>query len=265
MARVNGVTSLFRRPKCFPLTPFFANAIESSIELGHGGMGAVYQAMDENLNCVVAVKETFAKTEEHRRAFRREAELLANLNHPTLPKVMDHFTQGEGQFLVMQFFSGHDLAELLELREQPFAVDKVLGWAEQLLDALEELHSYDPPIVHRDIKPSNLKVTPKGRVVSARFWAGQGTRRGKCLRRTPTANRKASTATRPIMRRSNRFAARVRIRAAISTRLPPRFGRCSPGRFRQTPCRRVGEKEEGKPDPLDPAHELNSGSPAVCV
>ena len=113
-------------------------------ELGHGGMGAVYQAMDENLSCVVAVKETFAATDEQRRAFRREAELLANLSHPTLPRVMDHFTHSDGQFLVMQFVPGHDLAELLELREQPFAVAKVLDWADQLLDALEELHSSDP-------------------------------------------------------------------------------------------------------------------------
>jgi len=107
-------------------------------------MGAVYQAMDENLSCVVAVKETFAATDEQRRAFRREAELLANLSHPTLPRVMDHFTHSDGQFLVMQFVPGHDLAELLELREQPFAVAKVLDWADQLLDALEELHSFDP-------------------------------------------------------------------------------------------------------------------------
>src|SRR6185295_14541667 len=94
-------------------------------ELGHGGMGAIYQAMDENLSCVVAVKETFATTDDQRRAFKREAELLANLNHPTLPKVMDHFTHDDGQFLVMQFVAGHDLAELLQLREQPFSVARV--------------------------------------------------------------------------------------------------------------------------------------------
>src|SRR5712691_903833 len=96
-------------------------------QLGHGGMGAVYQAMDENLSCVVAVKETFAISDEQRRAFRREAQLLANLNHPTLPRVMDHFAHGEGQFLVMQFVPGNDLEELLGLREQqPFSVARVI-------------------------------------------------------------------------------------------------------------------------------------------
>jgi serine/threonine protein kinase len=56
-------------------------------ELGHGGMGAVYQAMDEELSCLVAVKETFATNDEQRRAFHREAKLLANLDHPALPRV----------------------------------------------------------------------------------------------------------------------------------------------------------------------------------
>jgi serine/threonine protein kinase len=48
-------------------------------QLGHGGMGAVYQAMDENLSCLVAVEETFSVTDDQRRAFRHEAQLLANL------------------------------------------------------------------------------------------------------------------------------------------------------------------------------------------
>src|SRR3982074_2613521 len=118
--------------------------------LGRGGMGAVYQAMDDNLSCLVAVKETFAKTEEQQNAFEREAKLLANLSHPALPRVMDHFSEGEGQFLVMQFIPGNDLSELLALRERPFDATKVLEWADYLLDALEELHSYRPPIIHRD-------------------------------------------------------------------------------------------------------------------
>ena len=99
-------------------------------QLGHGGMGAVYQAMDENLSCIVAVKETFATTDEQRRAFKREAELLANLSHPTLPRVMDHFTHGEGQFLVMQFVAGESLQARLD-RQGPLALTEILRIAHQ--------------------------------------------------------------------------------------------------------------------------------------
>jgi formylglycine-generating enzyme required for sulfatase activity/predicted Ser/Thr protein kinase len=227
---------------------------------GHGGMGAVYQAMDENLNCLVAVKETFAKADEHRRAFRREAELLANLNHPTLPKVMDHFTHGDGQFLVMQFVSGHDLAELLELREQPFAVDKVLAWAGQLLDALEELHSYDPPIVHRDIKPSNLKVTPKGRVVLLDFGLAKG-----AAGQMSTAD--ADSQPKSIYGYTPNYAPLEQIRGAGTD---PRSDLYSlgatvwsllTGKVPPDALSRVADKEEGKPDPLIGAHELNASVP----
>src|SRR5947209_4780674 len=143
-------------------------------QLGRGGMGAVYQAMDENLNCMVAVKETFAATDEHRRAFKREAELLANLSHGSLPKVSNHFSEGEGQFLVMQYVPGNDLSELMALRGRLFAVEKVLAWAASLLDALEELPSYNPPIIHRDIKPANLKLTPRGKILLLDFGLAKG-------------------------------------------------------------------------------------------
>jgi len=137
-------------------------------------MGSVYQAIDENLNCVVAVKEALALSRKHLLAFKREAQLLANLHHPSLPKVTDHFTEGDGEFLVMQFIPGNDLAELMAIRERPFAVDQVLDWANSLLEALQELHSHKPPIIHRDIKPSNLKLTPKGRIILLDFGLAKG-------------------------------------------------------------------------------------------
>src|SRR5829696_3444184 len=83
--------------------------------LGRGGMGAVYEAEDARLSRNVALKETLVETDELRRAFEREARLLANLRHPALPKVLDHFEEGGGLFLVMEFIPGDDLGRLLDL------------------------------------------------------------------------------------------------------------------------------------------------------
>ena len=121
-------------------------------------MGAVYEAVDQRLDTTVALKETLFADERLRKQFEREARLLARLHHPALPRVSDHFSEGDGQFLVMQFIPGDDLSED-GARRGPFPADQVLTWADQLLDALDYLHTQDPQIVHRDIKPQNLKLT----------------------------------------------------------------------------------------------------------
>jgi serine/threonine protein kinase len=143
-------------------------------QLGKGGMGAVYEAMDERLSRTVALKETLAESDDLKRAFEREARLLANLRHPVLPKVIDHFTEEDGQFLVMEFIPGNDLGDLLERRQQPFSSDEVLRWADDLLDALDYLHTNEPPIIHRDIKPANLKLTAKGKIILLDFGLAKG-------------------------------------------------------------------------------------------
>src|SRR5919107_5392825 len=92
--------------------------------LGRGGMGAVYEATDLRLSRIVALKETLVETDELRRAFEREARLLANLRHPSLPKVIDHFGEGAGLFLVMEHIPGDDLGDMLERQGQPFLPDE---------------------------------------------------------------------------------------------------------------------------------------------
>src|SRR6187431_1115726 len=129
--------------------------------LGQGGMGAVYEALDERLDTTVALKETLFADERLRKQFEREARLLARMHHPALPRVSDHFSEGDGQFLVMQFIPGDDLSEKYAQRRSPFSPAEVLVWADQLLDALDYLHTQEPPIVHRDIKPQNLKLTAR--------------------------------------------------------------------------------------------------------
>lgn len=137
-------------------------------------MGAVYEAMDQRLSRVVAIKETLINTDDGRKAFEREASLLANLRHPALPNVMDHFAEGNGQYLVMEFISGDDLAQLLELRQRAFPVADVLRWGDDVLKAVEYLHGHTPPILHRDIKPSNLKLTRAGALFLIDFGLAKG-------------------------------------------------------------------------------------------
>lgn len=143
-------------------------------QLGQGGMGAVYEAVDERLDTTVALKETLFTDERLRKQFEKEARLLARMHHPALPRVSDHFSENSGQFLVMQFIAGDDLSEMLAHRRGPFPADQVLTWADQLLDALDYLHTQEPPIIHRDIKPQNLKLTARGQVILLDFGLAKG-------------------------------------------------------------------------------------------
>ena len=142
--------------------------------IGEGGMGTVYHATDQRLGNVVALKEAHFSEDYLRAAFEREARLLANLRHPALPKVMDHFSEGEKQYLVMEFITGDDLASLLSKQGTPFPPQRVLVWMDQILDALEYLHRNTPPIIHRDIKPANLKLTADDRIVLLDFGLAKG-------------------------------------------------------------------------------------------
>ena len=156
-------------------------------QLGQGGMGAVYEAIDQRLDTTVALKETLFADERLRKQFEREARLLARLHHPALPRVSDHFSEGDGQFLVMQFIPGDDLSEMMTRKHGPFPANQVLTWADQLLDALDYLHTQDPQIVHRDIKPQNLKLTARGQIILLDFGLAKG-QAGEISRITTTAS-----------------------------------------------------------------------------
>lgn len=137
-------------------------------QLGQGGMGEVYLAEDQSLANQVAVKANHNLSAHAVEQFIREARLLAALKHPSLPRVIDYFTEGESQYLVMDYIPGEDLRTLMESK-QPFLLSQVLKWAEQLGNALNYLHNQKPPIFHRDVKPANIKLTPAGDVVLVDF------------------------------------------------------------------------------------------------
>lgn len=137
--------------------------------LGQGGMGSVYRAVDENLGVDVAVKENLFTTDEYARQFRLEAVILANLRHPNLPRVTDHFVIGDqGQYLVMDYIEGEDLRQRMERQGNILEDDAILLGA-SICDALSYLHTRKPPILHRDIKPGNVKITSEGHVFLVDF------------------------------------------------------------------------------------------------
>jgi serine/threonine protein kinase len=138
-------------------------------QLGKGGMGAVYEAIDLRLGHTVALKQALTADVELWKQFEREARLMARLNHPVLPRVSDYFTEGNRAFFVMQFVEGSDLAEIILRQPGPFPRNAVVAWADQLLDALIYLHSRERQIIHRDIKPHNLKITPTGQIILLDF------------------------------------------------------------------------------------------------
>lgn len=138
--------------------------------IGKGGMGEVYLAVDQRLGSAIALKRTFFSDDKMLgNAFEREARTLARLRHPVLPKVSDHFTENETQYLAMEHIAGEDLSERLKAIKKPFPLNWVLFWADQLLDALAYLHTHEPPIIHRDIKPQNLKLTDENHIVLLDF------------------------------------------------------------------------------------------------
>jgi serine/threonine protein kinase/Flp pilus assembly protein TadD len=153
--------------------------------LGTGAMGSVYLSLDERLSCNVAVKGTIIKQfrldpekeAELRRAFEREAKLLANLQHEAIPRVVDYFTFEDEQYLVMEYIPGKDLfeqAEKMRRKDEHFDVVKVSDWALQLLDALVYLHTQPEPVIHKDIKLSNIKINERNRLKLLDFGISKG-------------------------------------------------------------------------------------------
>jgi len=232
-------------------------------KLGQGGMGTVYLAEDQRFGSKVALKEARFEREEARRAFEREAGLLNRLRHPALPVVMDYFTEGQGQYLIMQFIPGSDLEELLVERlaknRGPFPINQALAWADRLLDALEYLHGHEPPIIHRDIKPQNLKLTPRGEVILLDFGLAKGaasemSQSGESLhgysRHYAPLEQMSGKGTDA---RSDLYSLAATMHRLVTGEIPP-----------DAMARRAATAS-GQADPLRPANELNPQIPAAVA
>jgi serine/threonine-protein kinase len=139
----------------------FIGPYEIIAAIGAGGMGEVYRARDTSLNRDVAIKVLppgVASDPDRLARFRREAEVLASLNHPNIAHVYGVESSRAGPALVMEFVDGRTLDETIGGRRMP--LDDALPIARQIADALDAAH--ERAIVHRDLKPANVKITDGG-------------------------------------------------------------------------------------------------------
>ena len=144
-----------------------------------GGMGSVYRARDLHFPSVVklvAVKEMINRASDPLvrktivQNFEREANILATLNHLSIPRIYDYFTEDNRSYLVLEFIHGKDLEAIINETGGFLTEERVLGWAIELCDVLSFLHNHKPdPIIFRDMKPSNVMVNPADHIILVDF------------------------------------------------------------------------------------------------
>lgn len=220
--------------------------------IGFGATGRVYEAVDEHRDRRVAIKKIRFEDDDFKQAMNDQAEILLSLNHASLPRVIDSFTDENIQFLVMELIEGKDLVALLRSRDSPFPISQVLEWADQLLDALDYLHLREPPVLHNDIKPTNLKLTSGGQLVlfglsPAKSLTGGG------LYGTPTYTSPEQIEQGKVSRRSDLYSLGMTL-FHLMTGLTPADA-----------LTRLIAIASGAADPLRPANELNPGVPAAIA
>ncbi len=136
--------------------------------VGHGGMGAVYQARQINLDRLVALKilsPRLGSDPAFAERFLREAQTLAKLSHPNIVTVFDFGRAGEYYYLTMEFVDGVNLRDTISAHV--LAPTEALAIVPQVCDALQYAH--DKGVIHRDIKPENILIAKNGNVKIADF------------------------------------------------------------------------------------------------
>ena len=131
--------------------------------IGRGGMGTVYLAHDTRLKRSVAVKSIPAELQASstaRTRFRREAELLASLNHPNIAVIHEIVEEEKSGYLILEYIPGETLAE--RIAREPMKLEEALSIGQQIAEAISAAH--EKGVIHRDLKPGNIKITPNGRI-----------------------------------------------------------------------------------------------------
>jgi outer membrane protein assembly factor BamB/tRNA A-37 threonylcarbamoyl transferase component Bud32 len=147
--------------------------------IGVGGMGSVYRVRDLHFPTVVklvAIKEMINHAPDPLvrktivQNFEREANILATLNHPSIPRIYDYFSKDNRSYLVLEFIHGKDLEAIINETQGFLPEEQVLGWGIELCGVLSYLHNHKPdPIIFRDMKPSNVMINQQGSIVLVDF------------------------------------------------------------------------------------------------
>src|SRR5438270_4105737 len=159
-------------------------------ELGRGGMGVVYKALDLSLDRFVAIKllpAEFISNPDRRIRFVREAKSASALNHPRIITVHEINTDHDQPFIVMEYVEGQPLNQLMAKRR--LSVVEALTFAIQISDALAAAHTAG--IIHRDLKPANIMVGPEARVKVLDFGLA------KLIGKEPVAADESTEAVKP--------------------------------------------------------------------
>src|SRR6266487_2436520 len=162
------------------LAPGRFGAYEILSLLGLGGMGEVYRAKDTKLGREVARKilpDAVTHEPERLARFRREAQVLASLNHPHIGAIYGLDEANGQQFLVLELVDGESLD--LRIARGKIPVDEALAIAKQIAEALEAAH--EKGIIHRDLKPANIALTADGNAKSSiSGWRKRWSQRAAC-------------------------------------------------------------------------------------
>ncbi|MEJ7847099.1 MAG: protein kinase [Pyrinomonadaceae bacterium] len=152
---------------------------ESAID----GNTIVFEAYDTVRDANVVVKEiplrlskitTVSQQELMKLAFANQAKTLTEIHHDSLLHVHDFFSEDGRQYLVLESVDGDDLGVLLARNNSSFPVSDVLNWADQMLDALNYLHNFKPPVIHRNIRPEHIKLNSSGKIKLLAFGLAEG-------------------------------------------------------------------------------------------
>lgn len=160
-------------PSSVPLKPgdLLINRFRILEKIGAGGFSEVYKAQDLKKGSVVAIKQITLASLSSREiidatdTYNREITILRSLDHKSLPRLLNHFTDPGHWYIVLEYIDGQTLEEkLASTSDGHLSLDKVLAIGISLCDVLNYLHTLENPVIFRDVKPANIMLTKRGKI-----------------------------------------------------------------------------------------------------